>query len=163
LKQKVDSMQGEITTLQHANSKLQDEQAKIETALKNQDAVPSAATPELAGQHGTASSAAAVPYELRTLATIGNLDWDETEDVLKQRAMQVLREAGVTADHYSNLIASTRRDGKGSMAILSFKAIFGSSCCIVSCSLPRCRPSLMAPRSSLWHGCGARSSRGTIR
>ena len=58
-----------------------------------------------------------VPHGLKRHAVIGNLGWDAERDVVEERAVQILTQAGVTPDSYTNLSAT--RD-KGSMVELWF-------------------------------------------
>ena len=63
----------------------------------------------------------AVPHELRTIAVIGNLGWDTSGTDLMQRAKEVLSDAGIAPDSFSNLCAVTYKGDKGSSAQLCFK------------------------------------------
>lgn len=64
--------------------------------------------------------AASTPYELRTIAIMGNLGWDTPKALLLERAQAVLQEAGVDPAAYTNLVPTTGKDGTGSMAQLCF-------------------------------------------
>ena len=61
------------------------------------------------------------PYELRTIAVIGNLGWDSPSSELMDRAKKVLADAGVSGETYSNLCAITFKGDKGSSVQLCFQ------------------------------------------
>ena len=58
-----------------------------------------------------------IPYERRTTFCIGNLGWDETEEVIESRAKEILALCGVVTDDCIGPVASRR---KGSTADCQF-------------------------------------------
>ena len=62
----------------------------------------------------------AVPYELRTVAVIGNLGWDTPKALLLERAGAVLTQAGIDPSDHTSPSAVTGKDLKGSRVELRF-------------------------------------------
>jgi hypothetical protein len=81
------------------------------------------------GQGGSSTGkimhAPATPYEQRTVARIGSLGWDTEKKVLQERALAVLKDAGVDPQTYTALVPVCGRSGKGSAAELLFRTPAG--------------------------------------
>jgi len=98
----VKDLQTQVTQLQAAST----EKTESHTAIRP-PGVPS----------GFSAPRVSIPFEHRTVATIGNLGWDDNEQTILARAKEVLSKAGVAESDYTGLCATRR---KGSTADLCF-------------------------------------------
>ena len=57
------------------------------------------------------AGAICTPYELRTVARIGNLGWNTEPGVIRDRAAAILTDAGVPADSWSGLCSTSAKPG----------------------------------------------------
>jgi hypothetical protein len=116
---KIDSLEIQVKQMQATISEMQTENASFATKI---DTASTAASAAIASQSSSTPqfAHASTPYEMRTVARIGNLGWDTDEKILMERALELLGKANITQDMYTGLSASIGRSGTGSAAELCF-------------------------------------------
>ena len=103
----VEVLQGQVAELQKTSA----QKCEKPPGLSHS---PSTASTILPG-----TSSGRIPPEMRVVAKIGNLGWDEKKEVIVKRAKEILIQAGVSQDDFTGLSA-TRREG--SQAELCFNS-----------------------------------------
>ena len=128
LQNKFVSLEGDIKTVSKANDDLQSQVtdlraqvAKLQEASAQKCDFPPGFPPNPSDPSPTrppqTSNPSKVPFELRVVARIGNLGWDDDENLIVTRAKEALDQAGIKQEDYVGLCATRK---KGSLAELCF-------------------------------------------
>ena len=81
---------------------------------------PAPGSPARSMNSSMSSASAGIPWERRTIATMGNLGWDQTELGVQARAKEALQKAQIEDKDWHTLSPLFRRGGRGSLVELHF-------------------------------------------